>query len=134
MTRPIEPSAPPLGMDGKPLVPVTELVVEANGRTFHYNEVCILDGLSKHPELNDRAVRICRGSLPNEGHDGRIKVQFIVGEVETFAKPENVFKLTFNRRARLSDSDKAGVALYEEMEKKCLGVDMKMGGPVYSTR
>ena len=116
------------------LVPVEELVFEVGGRTFHYDKLMVLDELTRCTDLNNRAVRVCRPSMPNEGHEGRVKVQFLVGGVFTFARPEKLFELTPERRGALSDSDRNDVALYEHTQKSCLGVDMAVGGRVYSTR
>ena len=71
---------------------------------------------------------------PGEGHDGRVKVQLLIGEIFTYSKPSNLFEVTPERRAGLSDKEKASLALYEKCNEKCLGVDFAAGGRVYSTR
>ena len=117
-----------------PIVPLDQMVFEMSGRTFQYDKVMVLDELTRCIDLNNRAVRVCRKALPNEGHEGRVKVQFLVGAVCTFARPENLFELTPERREALPDADRQDVALYEYTQKSCLGVDTDIGGRVYSTR
>lgn len=131
MSRP-EPA--PLGSDGKPLTPLEDLTFTMEGRTFQFDKAMILDGLKKHADLNGRAVRVCRPAEAEEGHKGRIKVQFLHSSVFTFARPSNLFTLTDERRAALSANDQDGLALYEHSQKSCLGVDMALGARVYSTR
>tara|TARA_X000001036_G_scaffold394634_1_gene395096 strand:- start:525 stop:935 length:411 start_codon:yes stop_codon:yes gene_type:complete len=124
----------PPSSSSPPLVPLEEMLFEMGGRTFQYDKVMVLDELTRCTDLNNRAVRICRPPMPGEGHKGRIKVQFLVGGVSTFPKPENLFELTPERREALPEADKTDVALYEHTQKSCLGVDMVTGGRVYSTR
>ena len=127
-------SSPPLGSDGKPLTPLSELKFVMEGRTFQYDLPMLMDGLKKHDDLNNRVVRVCRPAQPGEGHDGRAKVQLLIGEIFIFAKASNLFELTPERRAGLSDREKSSLALYEKCNEKCLGVDFALGGRVYSTR
>ena len=131
---PSRPEPTPLGSDGKPLTPLADLTFSMEGRTFQFDKAMILDGLKKHADLNGRAVRVCRPAKAEEGHKGRIKVQFLHSSVFTFARPSNLFALTDERRAALSANDQDGLALYERSQKNCLGVDMSIGGLVYSTR
>ena len=116
------------------LTPLEALTFTAGGHTFQYDKVMVLDGLSKHADLNNRAVRVCRPPMPEEGHKGRVKVQFLVSAVNTFAKPENLFELTDERRAALTEEDRVDLLKYEHTQKRCLGVDMTKGMRVYSTR
>ena len=76
-------SSPPLASDGKPLTPLSELKFTMEGRTFQYDSPMVFDGLTKHKELNNRVVRVCRPAQPGEGHDGRVKVQLLIGEIFT---------------------------------------------------
>ncbi len=127
-------SSPPLGSDGKPLTPLSELKFVMEGFMFQYDSPMLLEGLKKHDDLNNRVVRVCRPAKPDEGHEGRVKVQLLIGEIFTFAKPSNLFELTPERRAGLSNKEKASLALYEKSNEKCLGVDLVLGARVYSTR
>lgn len=117
-----------------PIVPLDQMLFDVGGRTFQYDKVMVLDELARCTDLNNRAVRVCRKALPDEGHQGRVKVQFLVGGVFTFAQPKNLFELTPERREALPDADRQDVALYEHTQKSCLGVDVELGGRVYSTR
>lgn len=127
-------SSPPLGSDGKPLTPLSELKFVMEGRTFQHDAPMLFEGLKTHRELNNRVVRICRPAQLGEGHDGRVKVQLLIGEIFTYSKPSNLFEVTPERRAGLSDKEKASLALYEKCNEKCLGVDFALGGRVYSAR
>ena len=122
----------PSGASG--LVPLEEMVFDVDGRTFQYDKVMILDELTKHTDLNKRAVRICRPAQPGEGHEGRIKVQFLHSSIFTYARSSNLFELTLERREALSEADQKDLALYEHTQRSCLGVDLVTGGRVYSTR
>ena len=117
-----------------PIVPLDQMLFDVGGRTFQYDKLMVLDELTRCTDLNNRAVRVCRKAMPDEGHKGRVKVQFLVGAVCTFARPENLFELTPERREALPDADRQDVALYEHTQKSCLGVDMDLGGRVYDTR
>lgn len=127
-------SSPPLGIDGKPLTPLSELKFVMEGHTFQHDAPMVFDGLKTHRELNNRVVRVCRPAQSGEGHDGRVKVQLLISEVFTFSKPSNLFEVTPERRAGLSQKEKASLALYEKASENCLGVDFAAGGRVYSAR
>jgi hypothetical protein len=132
--RPAPSDAPLRTPDDSNLTPLEELIFTAGGRTFQYDKAMVLDGLSKHADLNNRAVRVCRPPMPDEGHAGRVKIQFLVSAVNTFAKPENLFELTDERRAALSEDDRVDLLKYEHTQKSCLGVDLTRGMRVYSAR
>tara|TARA_X000001036_G_scaffold57439_1_gene47204 strand:+ start:973 stop:1836 length:864 start_codon:yes stop_codon:yes gene_type:complete len=119
-------------LDEKNMLPREALRVRMGERTFLYNDPFILDGLKARPDLNKTAVRFCRIPRENEGHKGRVKVQFLRSGIETFAKPENLFEVTEELRACLSDDEKTELHLLEESNKDIIGIDPILGGVCYN--
>jgi hypothetical protein len=111
----------------------SELTHWCGDKLVHYDQVWILDGLIRSPNLNRRAVRICRPAAAGEGHSGRVLVECLIDSLRVFVKGANLCAATEDERRLLSKDEQTSLQMFDFANQNRIGVDTSTGCVLFTT-